>query len=49
MKNLSDLANNSEDWSGEPAKAISISVTELTHDKAHLLPLVQVHGTKHAS
>ena len=46
MKNLSDLANNSEDCSGEPAKAISISVTELTHV---LLLLVQVHGTKRAS
>ena len=49
MKNLSELANNSEECSGEPAKAISISVTELTHDKAHLLPLVQVHETKRAS
>ena len=49
MKNLSDLSNNSEDCSGEPAKAIFISITELTHDKAHLLPLVQVHATKRAS
>ena len=49
MKSLRDLVNDSEDCSGEPAKAIYNSVTELTHDKAHLLPRVQVHATKRAS
>ena len=29
MKSLSDLVNDSEDYSGEPMKAISISVTEI--------------------
>ena len=32
MKSLSDLVNDSEDCSGEPAKAISISVTHLSFD-----------------